>query len=413
MIESTESHESRLGTTLDGRYKLESIIGEGGFGVVFKATQISTNQVVAIKVLHEELVEDSAYSDEYIKRFVREMEVIAKLKHPNLVRLFDTGTEPKGDLYMVLEFIEGKTLSEVIRKEGRLSLPETLHVMGQVLDALHAAHKLGIVHRDLKPQNIMLTSTGYRRNAMVLDFGIAAILEGQRSDDYKSLTRASDIRGTPSYMAPEQIQDKRLTPQSDVYAWGLVFLECLLGRPAVTGGSPFEIAISQVSSERVPIPKDLLTDDLLPILERAVAKPLNVRYKHAAEVFEELDRCRIAQLTRGIEGDDASQTMPISASDANRLLDLQSKTPRPQLDQRTDGARINDAPTAIFDDAQVPAPQAPRPSTPAQKSEKIIVDDPTLNPDAAGGSSKTIWIIIIIALLFAILNVLAWHFLKA
>jgi len=288
----TSSEEESVECIIDGRYEVLSVIGEGGFGIVYKARQISTGQIVAVKLLHADLMEDEVYAVEYAARFEREMQVIGQLKHPNIVRLIDKGRVDSGALFMVLEYIEGRSLYDVLTKDGKLSVAETIHLTTQVLDALQAAHELGIVHRDLKPHNIMLTSTGYRRNAMVLDFGIAGVVEGARGVDYRTLTKASEIRGTPSYMAPEQLRAKTLTPQSDLYAWGLVFLECLTGKPIVQGESPFDVALTQVGDDPVPIPAGLFGDDLHEVLRRTTAKPLEERYKNASEIFKAMDTCR-------------------------------------------------------------------------------------------------------------------------
>ena len=327
------------GRVIDKRYELIDVLGEGGFGVVYKARQISTKQVVAIKLLHSDLLDDSAHAEEYIARFEREMSLIGKLKHPNIVRLIDQGVTEEGELYMALEYIDGQSLAEVLYHQP-LSLYEALHIMMQVLDALSAAHKIGIVHRDLKPGNIMLTSTGYRRNAMVLDFGIAGVVAGQRGVDYKTLTRASDIRGTPAYMAPEQLQSKTLTPQSDVYAWGLVFIECLTGEVVVPGESPFEIAIQQVSDDPNVVPDGLMGDSLYEIIAKSVAKPMTERYITVEEVFEAMDQANVLAV---VAADaclnlDSSSTMPLTKQAADKAMG-----------RKTSAGEIGVAETAMMD----------------------------------------------------------------
>ena len=282
----------KTGTVIDGRYRINLQLGVGGFGVVYQAKQLSTGQTVALKVLLSERVAKSRHPEIEIARFEREMLLIAKLEHTNIVRLIDSGRLPDGRLYTTLEFVPGSDLATVLEREGRLEPSEAKRIMLQVLDALSCAHSRGIVHRDLKPANIMLAHTGARRNAMVLDFGIAGVVEGARGVDYRTLTKASEIRGTPSYMAPEQLRAKTLTPQSDLYAWGLVFLECLTGKPIVQGESPFDVALTQVGDDPVPIPAGLFGDDLHEVLRRTTAKPLEERYKNASEIFKAMDTCR-------------------------------------------------------------------------------------------------------------------------
>ncbi len=401
--------EKRL---VDGRYELLSVIGEGGFGIVYKARQVSTGQVVAVKVLHADLVDGADSSNEYVARFEREMKVIGQLKHPNLVRLLDQGRHD-GELYMVLEFIDGESLAEVLRQEGPLGLHETLHLMSQVLDALYAAHTRGIVHRDLKPQNIMLTATGYRRNAMVLDFGIAGVLEAQRGMDYKSLTKASEIRGTPSYMAPEQVQVKTLTPQSDLYAWGLVFLECLTGRPIVTGSNPFEVAIAQVTDEKVPIPEGLLSDDLLGIIGRACAKPLDQRYVSAGAVFADLDRSRVMALASlSIDYDEREEAPRVAKAtadlDPEDLAEAKTQLFDESIGLGTGKARnaVAHAETAVLPEDEVQNAAGRH----VVKASAMPTPVPPMPQMAVKQSSSNAWLVAFLIAL-VIINVLAWLFL--
>ena len=255
---------------------------------MYKAEQISTGQLVAVKVLRPNKAFKAEDADIERARFTREMRLIAKLKHPNIVRLIDTGLIGQGQSYMVLEYIEGEDLHELIQREGPLAVRDAKHLMTQVMDALSSAHSHGIVHRDLKPQNLMITRQGYRRNAMVLDFGIAAVMTSSRDSAYKTLTRGSQIHGTPSYMAPEQLKERHLTPQIDIYAWGLVFLECLTGRRVVVGETPLDIAMQQVMPKAIALP-DHLDDGIRHILSKALAKSLKDRYASAIEVLADLE----------------------------------------------------------------------------------------------------------------------------
>jgi serine/threonine protein kinase len=293
----TEVTGQYIGQTLNGRYEIESLLGEGGFGLVFKAKQLSTGQSVAIKLMQPELLLRSATTSKaevQIKRFQREMQLIAQLKHPNIVRLIDSGEMEDGQFFTVLEFIEGESLAEVLERDGPLSVREAKHLMFQVLDGLSSAHELGIVHRDLKPDNIMLTRTGYRRNAMVLDFGVATVVEELRSADYMSLTSVSEINGTPAYMAPEQVRQQKMTQQTDLYAWGLVMIECITGKLAVGCTSVIEAALRQASDEDIPVPPEIDHSGLRLIIQRAIAKSTQARYKSAREVLTDLDMCDIS-----------------------------------------------------------------------------------------------------------------------
>ncbi len=283
-----------IGSVIDGRYAIESVLGEGGFGIVYRAKQTSTGQSVAVKLLHAAKIAHSAEGAAEAARFEREMKLIAQLKHPNIVRLIDSGYLQGGQLYTVLEFIEGEELNKLLKREGAMKPAVAKSLFFQVLDALSAAHRHGVVHRDLKPQNIMVTTTGVRRNAMVLDFGISAIVEEARGDDYQTLTMAGRIHGTPAYMAPEQLRSKTPSPQTDIYAWGLVFLEALTGRRAVNGETLADIIAAQVSVAPVVIPDEIIRHPLGQILARATAKHLDQRFLDAEEALAALEACQFA-----------------------------------------------------------------------------------------------------------------------
>jgi class 3 adenylate cyclase/predicted ATPase/tRNA A-37 threonylcarbamoyl transferase component Bud32 len=294
---SSSEFDLHIGAVVDGRYELLSQLGEGGFSIVYKARQVTTGQDVAVKVLRPDRLEGSPKRDAHLARFEREMHLVARLNHPNIVRLLDCGRVDGGEqLYTVLEFVQGQCLADVLVVEGHLPLAEAKRLMLQVLDALAAAHAVGIVHRDLKPENIMVTSTGARRNAKVLDFGISGLMEEHRDDEYKALTRTGEFYGTPAYMAPEQLLAHDLTPQTDVYAWGLVFLECVTGHRAVDGTSVAHIMSKHLSENPVPIPEALLRHPLGRLLDKATAKPKEERFASALAALEALEATDVTGL---------------------------------------------------------------------------------------------------------------------
>ena len=269
------------GTALLG-YKILSVLGIGGFGAVYKATQTTTGQLVAIKfLLSNRFITDAARA-EHTARFEREMQLLARLKHPNIVNLVDSG-EFEGNLFMVLEFVEGEELADRLSR-GVLEAGLLSRVMVQVLEALAVAHGAGVIHRDLKPQNIMLTGPAHRPHAKVLDFGIANLSAEHRDEDWQTLTQSGMLYGTPAYMAPEQIKQKGASPQSDIYAMGLILLECLTGRRAVTAETPMEVALKQVT-EGVFIPPEIQKGPFGPIIQRACAKEPSERFRSAEEML--------------------------------------------------------------------------------------------------------------------------------
>lgn len=293
---STQDPDLAIGAVIDDRYEILSQLGEGGFSIVYKARQLTTGQDVAVKVLRPDRLDKGDKREAHLARFEREMHLVARLNHPNIVRLLDSGRVNEEQLYTVLEFVEGNSLADVLVVEGHLPSPEAKRLMLQVLDALAAAHAMGIVHRDLKPENIMVTSTGARRNAKVLDFGISGLMEEHRDDEYKALTRTGEFYGTPAYMAPEQLLAHNLTPQTDVYAWGLVFLECVTGHRAVDGESVAHIMSKHLSEDPVPIPEALLRHPLGKLLDKATAKPKEERYGSALEALQALEAIDMASL---------------------------------------------------------------------------------------------------------------------
>lgn len=273
---------------LDDRYRIEGQAGAGAFGTVFRGTQLGTHQAVAIKFLH------GPPADRAHRRFEREMALCARLHHPNIVRLIDTGTSERGD-YVVFEWVPGTTLADLLAQEGALTWRETQHLMSQVLDALACAHRAGIVHRDLKPHNIMVTATGVRRNAVVLDFGIGALLE-DGEDGFDRITRSREIVGTPAYAAPEQLRGERATAASDLYAWALTFAECLCGQRIVQGCSMQAIWYEQLRPEPVALPSMFARHPIAPLLRRALKRDVELRASDAGQVLAELDALEVDAL---------------------------------------------------------------------------------------------------------------------
>jgi len=272
---------------VQARYALVSRIGWGASSSVYEALQRSTGRRVAIKVLR--LPGDARVLDQTpdAARFRRETRLCAQLHHPNIVSLVDSG-EVAALLYAVFELVPGLTLSEVLTREGALEPVEALHLMTQVLDALSCSHAMGIVHRDLKPANIMITRTGARRNAMVLDFGLGVLaVDAGRVSDTR-LTSDGEYLGTPLYSAPEQLRGQAPTVQSDLYAWGLILLECLTGMPAITGRSVAEVVHSQLSLQPLAIPRALAQHPLGRLLRTATIKQPPASRGAAATLLNEL-----------------------------------------------------------------------------------------------------------------------------
>ena len=245
-----------VGLTLDEKYRLDSRIGAGGMGTVYRATHLLIDRPVAVKVLNPRYVEDDAAQT----RFRREARAAGRLQHANAVTVTDFGRTLDGLVYIVMELLEGKTLREVLAHDAPLDVARAVSVMLQISAAVEAAHQAGIIHRDLKPANIFIVQ---RKDAppfiKVLDFGIAKLAAEalEEDDDPQTLTQVGAMIGTPRYMSPEQCEGSHLTPASDVYSLGIILYEMLTGTTPFNGTTPIAIAIKH-SSEAPRSPREFV-----------------------------------------------------------------------------------------------------------------------------------------------------------
>jgi len=279
----------RAGARFQDRYEILSEIGAGGFGRVYRARQLSTAQDVALKTIRVREEDSPAELENQRERFRREMRLCAALSHPHIVRLIDSGEFGEGLLYAVFEYVPGTTLRQVLEAEGRLELGEALSLMMQVLDAVACAHGQGVVHRDLKPENIMVTRTGLRPNATVLDFGLGGFSARALPADAARLTGSRELLGTPSYAAPEQLRGEPPSPRSDLYSWGLILLECLTGEVVMSGRTAHEALMKQLGPEPVPIPAWLRTQPVGRLLATVTAKEPAARGTSERALLEALE----------------------------------------------------------------------------------------------------------------------------
>jgi len=247
-----------IGQVLKSTYRLYDKVGSGGFATVYLGRNLRTNQIVAVKVPREEFAEDPGS----VERFRREAQLVQRLDHPNIVRVLDFGAEA-GQHYLVMDYIEGKTLAQIIRERGPLPVAETLTYAAQICDALQMAHRAGVVHRDIKPQNLMVTPDGTLK---VMDFGVAKLAA------MTVLTHSGQSLGTPLYMAPEIASGFPADIRSDIYSLGVVLYEMLSGKVPFEGDSPWAVMRQQI--EALPRPLSGLRRDLPARVEAIVAKAL-------------------------------------------------------------------------------------------------------------------------------------------
>jgi eukaryotic-like serine/threonine-protein kinase len=270
----------KVGDVLRDRYELREVIGEGGFGVVFRARQRGLDADVAVKVLLPHLVAHESL----VRRFEREVTVVKTLRHPNTIRVLDVGQTEEEIPFYVMEYVTGRSLEKLL-EEGPLAAGRARRIALQLLKSLAEAHERGVVHRDLKPANVMLCEVfGESDFVKVLDFGIAKAIE---DDQGGFVTQTGAILGTPTYLSPEQARGERdLDPRSDLYSVGLILAECLCGEPLVSGGSTYEVVATHAQPGPLHLPRALRHSPFAPILERALAKVRAERFQTAMEMAE-------------------------------------------------------------------------------------------------------------------------------
>ena len=295
-----------LGQALDGKYRLDEPLGEGGMGRVYRATHLLIERPVAVKVLHPHLVSD----EEARERFRREARAAGRLRHPNGVAVTDFGETPEGVVYIVMELLEGESLRELTAREAPLEAGRAVSIMLQVAAAVGAAHAAGVIHRDLKPANIFLAEReGAPPVVKVLDFGIAKLAADAAEDaGGRALTQTGIMIGTPRYMSPEQCEGGVLTPASDVYSLGIILYEMLTGVTPFDGATPLAVAMQHFS--KPPRPLSDLNASVPPELERVVLRALEkqpgARPSSAGEfhheLFEAATRLGLAGAENGYAG---------------------------------------------------------------------------------------------------------------
>lgn len=267
------------GQLINDRYEILKLIGEGGMANVYLARDTILDRRVAVKVLRGDLAGD----EKFVRRFQREALSASSLSHPNIVEIYDVG-EDDGNFYIVMEYIEGKTLKQLIKKRGVLSLPETMDIMLQLLDALKSAHDSYIIHRDIKPQNIMIKDSGLVK---ITDFGIAMALNSAQ------LTQTNSVMGSVHYLPPEQASGKGSTIRSDIYSLGILMFEMLTGRVPFRGDSAVEIALKHMKE---PLPSVRELNPVVPqsvenIILKAAAKNPKNRYHDVREMADDIKTC--------------------------------------------------------------------------------------------------------------------------
>ncbi len=308
----------QAGQIFQQRYRIGQEIGRGSFGIVYLADDLQSGGMVAIKVLLPWVRHDEGLRH----RLKREAKLTQMLSSPHAVRVYDLDETPDGDLFIVMEYLDGDELTTLLHREGRLRPERAADIGRQALHALGEAHRLGVIHRDLKPHNILVCQSGSGRDfAKLLDFGIAKVAgseDGSGVRETTRLTRPGNILGTPAYMSPEQCQGESLTTASDFYSLGVVMYEMLTGRPPFDDVNPVQILVMHSAQQPPPLPAALAELPIGKAIMRALEKDPQARFRTA----EEFSAAIVGRSTQSLDSTKAAGATAVTTA-------TQSQAPRP------------------------------------------------------------------------------------
>lgn len=286
---SQDRVKALIGKIVGGRYEVVSLLGHGGMSTVYLVKQILMKKVMALKMMQAHL----ATNEKSMQRFQQEAMAASKLEHRNIISIHDFGITEEDDPYLVMDYLQGTTLSDEIQKQGRLSIERIVRIFTQVCDALEHAHKNGVIHRDLKPSNIMLVeSDGQKDFVKIVDFGIAKLVP-QEGEEIQQLTQTGEIFGSPLYMSPEQCMGKGQDARSDIYSLGCVIYEAVTGHPPLVGTTVIETMLMHMNNVPEGLEKTIkdkrLREPLEMIIFGAVAKDPGKRYQSMSRLRDDLE----------------------------------------------------------------------------------------------------------------------------
>ena len=328
-------------------YQVLEQIGKGGMGLVYKARERATGRIFAVKVMHGDLCENKVAQ----KRFEQEVEAASKLDHPNLVSVYAHGKTETGEPYLVMDYVEGKSLADLIEDEGRLSSGRTVEIVEQVAEAMREAHSRGIIHKDLKPSNILLASHLGKDLVKVADFGIASMKD--ESVDYtQTLTETADVVGSPKYMSPEQCTGRQLDNRADIYSLGCVIYECQTGKPPFLGGNAIQIILKHMNEKAPDLPD---SNPFKNLVRNCLQKEKRLRYSTVDSLIEDLRIIQSGGRVKTIEEGIRKFTFLTSTMSALLLMGtvfifvsfMNTRAPEPTLPAATKAGAPSPSPIAI------------------------------------------------------------------
>ncbi|MFI5235184.1 MAG: protein kinase, partial [Gemmatimonadales bacterium] len=339
-LKSANPSGDLIGQVIADRYHITKKLGEGGMGAVYLAEHVKMGRKSAIKVMSSSMSNDP----DAISRFNREANNASRINHPNVCAIYDFGETGDGIIYLAMEFIEGKSLSGLLKEAGPLPLNRATAILRQAADGLEVAHELGIVHRDLKPDNIMIAAQGGKDLVKVVDFGIAKAVGGEETG--QRVTKTGLVVGTPEYMSPEQLSGDKLDGRSDLYSLALVYYRMITGALPFQAETSQETMIKRLTDDPMPLQQALPTGRfpaaLQTVMDRALARYANDRYGSAAQFAEDVEKA-----VAGMPAADQGATMVVGAD---------------QLKTMVAGAAAKEMPTTRFGSAAVGGVSTPRPA---------------------------------------------------
>jgi serine/threonine protein kinase len=286
--------QSHVGSVINDRYELLELLGQGGMGSVFKAKRLMLERQFALKILKC----TASDSQDSRARFEREAKTAARLSHPSLVSVYDYGTTADGEEFIVMDFIAGKSLAEIVSVTGPLETKRAIHIFSQIVDGLAHAHAHGVIHRDLKPSNVMILAGEKGIDSVkIVDFGIAKIV-GDQGDTTPALTKTGEVFGSPMYMSPEQCRGQIPDHRSDIYSLGCLMYECLIGQPVFTADNSLALIFKHIHEAPAAFDsssgRNLVPSSLAGVVLKALAKSPDGRYQSMEDLREALNEADLS-----------------------------------------------------------------------------------------------------------------------